>query len=214
MGGEGHPWYEPPEFDLYEYDDAYVELGPHLHHPGAAQRWLLGHHGQVGHPAEEVHVAWGTGQDIAVVWSGRRRGSAPDVAARITAATMALDGPVAWFTQQGPPRGATADVFRVAESADLWFPHELAIDRRTYSGFGARIDEVRVAYAVLENDLIVGIAGTSTATRGRDLPLTLRTLANPASYSLDPGRPHRTVDNAAEWARFLDFHAISQDEDR
>lgn len=214
MGDDGHPWYEPPEFGVYEYDDAYAESGAQLRpDDGAGRRWLLGHQGQVGHPAEEVHLAWGNGEVVAVAWTGRRHSSAPHMDARITAAMMAVDGPIAWCTHHGPPRGTSRDVLRYAETADLWHPRELTIDGTARPGFGAEIGQVRVGYALLDDELIVGVAGTNLATPARDVPLALRVLANPAPYALDPFRPHRTVDHAAEWGRFLGFHAISQVDD-
>jgi hypothetical protein len=158
MRDDAQRWYVPAEFDLYEYDDAYVESGGRPgRDDGRGRRWFLVHHGSLGRLADEVHLTWSNGAAIATSWVARRQGDAPQVQARITAAMAALDGPLAWFMQQGPPGASSAAVCAHADALEAWSPAELTIDGVAHRGYGTDIEGVRVAYAVLD-DLVVGLA--------------------------------------------------------
>jgi hypothetical protein len=109
-------YYAPPQFELFEFDDESLGLGPQ-----SSRRWFSHWNGLVGEPAEEVTLAWSAaGATVLVATSGRDE---PTEFARLSAAHLALGGTLLPVSVR--PSSAAAvhgEIERISATEELWTP--------------------------------------------------------------------------------------------
>ncbi len=192
------PWYTPPSFTPFEFDDSYLPQDQRRH----ARRWLPGFNGAKGEPAQNVQLGWRS-KDGAQVGVGTYEDTPHrfgDSGARISA-VLILSG--LQFASPGPPVSwavtTTVDVTELAEQDEIWHDGDVVIDGTPIQAVTADIRGFRVGYAKASGVLIAfvtgGIGGESV--RVRSLP------DDSADYTADPRTPLTLAEVDQEWKDFF-----------
>lgn len=107
--------YNPPRFQLYEFDDEGPQLGR------GARRWFVGWNGPAAKAAEEVTLAWSVSDADVLVATSRR--SYDMQASRLSAAHLAFAGDALSIpARPGSGAGRQHEMLRIAQTAELWSP--------------------------------------------------------------------------------------------
>jgi hypothetical protein len=109
-------YYVPPQFELFEFDDESLGLGPQ-----SGRRWFSHWNGLIGKPADEVTLAWSAaGATVLVATSGRDE---PAEFARLSAAHLALGGTLLPASvRPGSAEAVNREIKRISATGELWAP--------------------------------------------------------------------------------------------
>lgn len=192
------PYYTPPDFPVYEFDDArLVAVGR-----SDATRWLSGLGGRIGYPAQQVQLSWRMPREAQVLVCSTR--AQPSESPRLRRSTALFQIDNSQFYDPGPPpRPALTGrdhIDRLADDSAIWRRGEVTIDEEPARAELTEVVGCRVGYAAV-GDVVVYFVHRGLG----DDPFALRRLPRPANgYRIDPTMPHSVVELEREWDEF--FH--------
>ena len=198
VDSEKDPWYTPPTFTPFEFDDSHL--------PGQqrrqAVRWLPSFNGARGEPTQNVQLGWRSadGAQVDVGTYANHAQGYPDSWAR-SSAVLILSG--LHFANPGPPVRytvkTTADVRKLAEQDDLWHEDELVVNETSTPAVTAKIKGFRLGYAHTEHTLVAFVAGGI----GADVVRVRSLSAESQGYTVDPLSGHTLSEVDQEWQDFF-----------
>ena len=171
-------YYAPPQFELFEFDDESLGLGPQ-----SSRRWFSHWNGLVGEPAEEVTLAWSTADaTVLVATSGRDE---PAEFARLSAAHLALGGtalPVPG--RPGSTKDIVAEIERISATEELWAPGPVIAPGGPPSHVAAG-DGFSLAYSAVGSETVL-----MAAVGVHPGQFSVRKVADWEAYDLDATTSH------------------------
>ena len=191
------PYYTPPDFAVYEFDDSRLSALERE----AGTRWLSGFNGRIGYPAQGVQLSWRTPRAAqALVATMRAREGESSRSLRFNALVV-LDN--AQFYDPGPPlRPALAGwvhIDRLADDGAIWHQGQMMVDQEPALTHLTEVAGCRVGYAAV-GDVVVCFVHRSLG----DDRFALRRLAQPTyGYRIDPTEPQTVVELEREWDEFF-----------
>lgn len=200
QSNEPNPWYVPPEFGLYEFDDTSLTV-----RPGApARRWFPHFNGRVGQPADEVQLGWRdhTGRQVVVGTMVASTSPLPvEPSARGSVAFMVLGGKQLWIPDRVHGRGAElrAQLALAETDAREWSRSQVVVDGTPYPSRLTTLVGATAGYTVTGDHLVtfaaVGIEADEIRPRATDSPSE--------AYAVDPTEPHTTDELEQDWLDFF-----------
>ncbi|MEO6998080.1 MAG: hypothetical protein ABI112_08355 [Terracoccus sp.] len=191
------PYYTPPDFPVYEFDDSRLVAEGQ----SDGTRWLSGLGGRIGDPAHDVQLSWRMPRAAQVLVCSTR--AHPSEAPHLRRSTALFQIDNRQFYDPGPPlRPAVAGwdhIDSLADDGAIWHQGEVMIDEEPARSELTEIAGCWVGHAAVGDVLVYFVH------RGLgDGPFALRRLTRPTyGYRIDPAEPQTVVELEREWEEFF-----------
>ena len=197
---EPTPWYVPPAFPLFEFDDTQLAVDADV----PARRWFPHFNGKVGQPADEVQLGWRhlSGRQVVVgTMSVSASSTSVHTSGRGSAVLMVLGGLQLWIPNRVHVGGEEFNALsnRASSDAGPWVPSPIIVDGGSFTSYVTALVGAVAGYTVAGERLLTFAAVGLDPTQIR-----LRAMGAPsAEYAIDPTEPHSTKELEQEWQDFF-----------
>jgi hypothetical protein len=171
--------YDPPAFQLYEFDDG----SPSAIQP--ARRWLSNWMALDGNPADEVVLAWSPGAGTVVTVGTSDRSHQRELLRHVCAVQALGGGDLPIPAKLEPPAAVHQEIDRIVAADDLWRPLSPMLSGAS-EGEACELGGYALGYCYIDHGpaLTVAAAGVPVAS------FKVRTVRDWGHYNIDASKRH------------------------